>query len=124
MKLSRPLNRNIARLLMALALFVQWVVPSSVYAAAPVQVSAPAQMGMDCHHGSRDDKSTCLTHCAQSDQASHDHAQLVAPQAPAPVLHIAVPPVQGLACAASPRTEADLASSSPPLPILYCSLLN
>lgn len=126
MKLSRPLNRNIARLLMALALFVQWVVPASAYTMAPAktaQVSAPMQMGMACHQGSAD-RSTCLTHCSQSDQASHDHLQLTAPHAPAPVWHVAVPPVSSLACAVSPRTEVKLASASPPLSILYCSLLN
>ena len=126
MKLARPLNRNIARLLMALALFVQWVVPASAYTMAPAataQVNAPAQPGMDCHQ-ENGDRSSCLTHCSQSDQASHDHLQLTALYAPAPVLHVSLPPVQGLARASSPRTENRLASASPPLSILYCSLLN
>lgn len=122
MKLPLKLNRRIVRLLMALALFAQWVIPGSAYAAMPVAPATAVQVqaGMSCHVGQAGHEA-CLTHCSQATQVSLDHAQLTAPPVSPAVLHVLVPLAQGLTVRVP--TEPQLAAS-PPLPILYCSLLN
>ncbi len=135
MKLPLKLNRNIARLLMAVVLLTQWVLPASTYAAAPAapaQASAAGDMdaayGMPCHdqtsgHDQVSDMSACIAHCSQADQVRLDHAQPPAMPASLAVWHAALPPAPALPgrvlAPAAPRPGA-----SPPLPILYCSLLN
>ncbi len=141
MKLPLKLNRSIARLLMAVVLVTQWVLPASAYAAAPavspgvsvstdVSVSsalpastgmAPAT-GMPCHDQAAG-ASACLTHCSQADQVRLDHAQMPAMPAAVAVWHVALPPVSGLPGRAVAPAEPH-PGASPPLPILYCSLLN
>lgn len=124
MKLPLKLNRRIVRLLMALALFAQWVIPSSVYAAMPVAPAASVQMhaAMSCHQGQAA-HDACLTHCSQADQVSLDHAHLAAVPASLAMWRAAVPVAPLLSAGALLPATPHLAAS-PPLPILYCSLLN
>ncbi len=124
MKLPLKLNRRIVRLLMVLALFAQWVIPSSVYAAMPAAPAAATRMqaAMSCHEGQAG-HDACLTHCSQADQVSLDHAHLAAPPASVAVWRAAVPVAPLLAAGALLPARPHLAAG-PPLPILYCSLLN
>ncbi len=135
MKLPLKLNRNIARLLMAVVLLTQWALPASTYAAAPAapaQVSVSSDMaaayGMPCHdqtsgHDQASGMGACIAHCSQADQIRLDHAQLPAMPVSLAVWHVALPLAPALPgrvfAPAEPRPGA-----SPPLPILYCSLLN
>ena len=127
MKLPQNMKRSIARLLMALALFAQWAMPSSAYPAVPAtpaQVSAmPEHAGMSCHESQPPSASNCLAHCSQSDQISLDQLQLPAIPASAASWHAAVPPVQGVSGGAFIRIMPQKASG-PPIPIRFCSLLN
>jgi hypothetical protein len=142
MKLPLKLNRSIARLLMAVVLVTQWVLPASTYAAVPAApAGAPVSgvmsndgssgmvaggimvaNGMPCH-GQAPGASACLAHCSQADQVRLDHAHLAAMPAVPAAWHVALPPAAGLPgrvfAPAAPHPGA-----SPPLPILYCSLLN
>jgi hypothetical protein len=124
MNLPLKLNRRIVRLLMVLALFAQWVIPGSVYAALPVAPAAAMKMqpAMSCHSGQAGHEA-CLTHCSQADQVSLDHAHLAAPPASLAVWRAAVPPAPLLSGGALLPAGPHFAAS-PPLPILYCSLLN
>lgn len=122
MKLPRTYKRHIVRLLMVLALFAQWVVPSSVYAAMPMQMAPmTAHATMSCHSGGSQE--ACLTHCSQVHQFSLDHAQLAAAPVSEAVLHVSLPSIATLATGAVVPAVPQLAAS-PPLSILYCSLLN
>ena len=124
MRLSAHIKRSIAGLLMAAAVFAQWVLPASAYAAMPVaQVAVMDEVvSMTCHDQAPG-KGTCIEHCSQADQASLDHANLVAPPASTAAWHIAIPQARVLASGMRPAAEPQRAAG-PPLPILYCSLLN
>jgi hypothetical protein len=136
MKLPYKTNRMILRLVVALALFAQGVIPASAYAVMAAAVSpmgrAPASSthdgaahgmpGMACHQDAGA-SSSCLTHCSQSDQFSLDHAQLAALPVGTAVLHVLLPLTQGLSAGVPATAEPHLAAS-PPLSILYCSLQN
>lgn len=127
MKLPLKLSRNIARLLMALALFAQGVITPGAYAAAAVPAHASsatghaaAARGMPCH---AKPGGACLVHCSQADQASLDHAQLAALPVSIAVWHAATPPAPNVPYPAWVQGEPR-PGASPNLPILYCSLLN
>lgn len=124
-KLSARIKRSIVHLLMVAAVFAQWVIPASAYAAMPAApaVAAPhAMSGMACHDAASG-KSACIVHCSQADEVRLDLAQMAAMPALTAVWHAVVPPaaplMRGVRIAAEPRLAA-----GPPLSILYCSLLN
>lgn len=131
MKLSRHTNRNLARLLLALALFVQGVVTAHACAPlaappAPAMAAMPDSESMPCHEGVTHKHlapgaDNCLTHCSQADQISVDQHE--APAAPINAIVVSIqPPVQHIASPVTPQYVA--LDTGPPIPIRFCSLLN
>jgi hypothetical protein len=130
MKLSRHTNRNLARLLLALALFAQGIMTAHActsLVATPAMVAIPEQEFMPCHEGAAQkqpapDADSCLTHCSQADQVSVDqHDAPVA--APTNVIVVSIQPqAQHIASPITPQYVA--LNTGPPIPIRFCSLLN
>ena len=109
----------VTRLLLALFLFGQF----SVAAQARVQLEdaqAMAYAQAPCHD--EVDPIACKLHCLKSDQALNAPQQsLVAPQ---PVMQVSVTPVRSAWSIPAPRPAIVAINTSPPIPILFCRLLN
>jgi len=130
MKLSRHTNRNLARLLLALALFAQGVVTAHAcasLAATPAMAAMAALESMPCHEGAVQKQpapsaDTCLAHCSQADQISVDQHDAPVAAAGNVVVFRIQPQTQRFVSPITPQPVAP--DTGPPIPIRFCSLLN
>ena len=128
MKLAQTNTKWLARLMLALVLFVHGIVAANACMtpeAGPAQAFGVVENNEagPCHDEEISNNNACLAHCTQADQASADQ-QLLQLAIPASV--IAWVSTQPQIKDAGQITFSKLAvlDTGPPLPIRFCSLLN
>ncbi len=107
--------------MMALVLFAQGVVSTSVYAAPASQPSAQGHHSMSCHDKQAPSSSACVTHCSQADQINLDHGAVLAAPVSTVSWQLNLPADRRISLRVL-RQQVAL-DTGPPIPIRFCSFL-
>jgi hypothetical protein len=113
--------------MLGLVLFTQGIVAVNACASfSPARAYSMDQhddAAMHCHEDSTPNSNACLSHCTQFDQISVDQHQMPPMAPPVMIGRISVQPGANHIPRAFSQDRLAL-NTGPPIPILFCSLLN